>query len=602
MADRTLVDRLLMLPLARVHSRRAFRRFMRDAQHVTAVQHRVLFQKIRANADSAYGRDFGFGRIRSYDDFARQVPVTVYDDLAPYVERVKRGEVSAMFGPGQRVLMFAMTSGSTAEPKYIPVTEAFLKTYRRGWNAFGVRAISDHPGCFLRHIVQVTSPMNETHAPSGVPCGAITGIMAATQKRLVRKYYVAPLCVAYIGDASARYYTIMRLALSRDVAFMITANPATQLKLARTVDAESERIIRDVRDGTLCETLAVAPEIRAELAPRLMPDPKTARRLDAIRERSGRLLPKDYWNLGFLGNWTGGTMGLYLQQFGEYFGDTPVRDIGLLASEGRMSIPIVDGSPAGILDVGGNFYEFIPIEQADSANPTALRAHEVEVGREYEILLTTDAGFYRYRIGDVVRVVDFFGPTPMIEFLHKGAHACSLTGEKLTERQTVLAFERTRRALGLELSNFVLAPYWDDPPYYVLHVEGPLPGPAQLNDHTRTGEASPSPKRERGDSKPVACAPGSVGQRIVAGRRLAERMDMELRGVNIEYDSKRGSERLGSVRVNELPPEYLFRRHAELSARRRASNEQYKPQYLYPKPGDDAEFPTMREPSVSLPP
>ena len=551
MADRSLADRLL-LSLARAHARAAFNRFVRDTRNLVDVQHRVLFEKIRANADSAYGREFGFKHVRTYADFVSHVPVTIYENLTPYVERVRLGETSAMFGRGQRVLMFAMTSGSTAEPKYVPVTETFLKNYRRGWNAFGVRALGDHPGTFLRHIVQVTSPMDERRAPSGVPCGAITGIIAATQKRLVRRYYVAPLCVAYVSDPTARYYTIMRLALPRDVAFMVTANPATQLKLARAADSAADRIIRDIRDGTLDEALSIPQSIRAELAPLLKPDREAARRLESIREQTGRLLPKDYWRLGFLANWTGGTMGLYLQQFPEYFGDVPVRDIGLLASEGRMSIPIADGTPAGILDVTGNFYEFIPIEETDSADPTVLQAHELEVGREYEILLTTDAGFYRYRIGDVVRVADFFGPTPMIEFLHKGANTCSLTGEKLTEQQAVLAFEQTRCALGLAGTHFVLAPYWGDPPYYVLHVDEP----------------------------PVAsCA------------ELARRMDDSLRRVNIEYDSKRGTQRLGAVRVNQLPEGHLARMHAELAAGRRTVNEQYKPQYLYRNPGDDDALP-----------
>ena len=555
MGDRTFADKLKLI-FAMAHSRALFKRFVRDAHAAIEVQQRVLFDKLRGNVDSAYGRDFGFKHIRSYADFARQVPITAYEDLVPYVERVKHGEVSAMFGRGQRVLMFAMSSGTTTEPKYVPVTETFLKTYRRGWNVFGGRAISDHPGSFLRRIVQVTSPMDETRAPSGVPCGAITGLMAATQKRLVRRYYVAPLCVAYISDPAARYYTIMRLALSEDVAFMITANPATQLKLVRTADSAAERIIRDIRDGTLDE--ALPPEIRAQLTPRLKPDPQTARRLEAIRERSGRLLPKDYWNLGFLANWTGGTMGLYLQQFPEYFGDTPVRDIGLLASEGRMSIPIADGTSAGVLDVGGNFYEFIPIEEADRSNPTVLRAHQVQVGREYEILLTTDAGFYRYRIGDVVRVTEFFGPTPMIEFLHKGANTCSLTGEKLTEQQVVLAFEQACRTLGFQAANFVLAPHWGDPPYYVLHIEDPCPA------------------------------------------ELTRQMDETLRRANIEYDSKRRTQRLGSVQGNQLPEGHLTRKHAELSTRHRESNEQYKPQYLYQKPGDDAEFPGARERSVPV--
>lgn len=552
-ADR-LLDRLLLIA-AKGHANHVLNRFLRATRNVPAVQDRKLRSKIAANAESAYGRDFGFRSIRTYDDFRRAVPISTYDDLAPYVRRVMNGDTAAMFGRGQRVLMFAMTSGSTAEPKYVPVTEPFLRDYRRGWNAFGVKALRDHPGTFLRPLVQVTSPMDERPSPCGIPCGAITGIMAATQKRLVRKYYVTPLCMAYVTDPAARYYTIMRLALPRDVAFMITANPATQLKLAKAADASAPALIRDIRDGMLDPGLTIPAVVRGQLTAALRPDPVAAARLESILARTGRLLPKDYWRLGFLANWTGGTMELYLRQFPEYFGNTPVRDIGLLASEGRMSIPLEDGSAGGVLDVLGNFYEFIPIEEADAASPTVLRAEELEIGRQYEIMLTTSAGFYRYNIGDVVRVVDFVGQAPVIEFLHKSGNTCSLTGEKLTERQALLAFEQASRGGLPYAATFVLAPRWADPPRYCLHVEAPVPEPAAL----------------------------------------ARRMDAALAQVNLEYASKRHSDRLGSVEVNVLPEGWLTKRNADESASRRAVNEQYKPRYLYARPGEDAAFPQGRQ-------
>ena len=81
---------------------------------------------------------------------------------------------------------------------------------------------------------------------------------------------------------------------------------------------------------------------------------------------TGGLLPKDYWpNLQFLSNWMGGTMKAYLRGYPEFFGETPVRDVGLIASEGRMTIPIEDGTPAGVLDVRHHYFEFIPEDQAD---------------------------------------------------------------------------------------------------------------------------------------------------------------------------------------------------------------------------------------------
>ena len=93
-----------------------------------------------------------------------------------------------------------------------------------------------------------------------------------------------------------------------------------------------------------------------------------ARRLEEIANETGRLLPKDYWpNLQFLSNWMGGTMRAYLRGYPEFFGETPVRDVGLIASEGRMTIPIEDGTAAGILDVRHHYFEFIPEEQGGIA-------------------------------------------------------------------------------------------------------------------------------------------------------------------------------------------------------------------------------------------
>jgi len=78
--------------------------------------------------------------------------------------------------------------------------------------------------------------MDESVTPAGIPCGAITGLMAATQKRLVRRYYVAPEVVSRSMTRRRSTTPSCGLAVPRDVAFLITASPATQLKLARAAD------------------------------------------------------------------------------------------------------------------------------------------------------------------------------------------------------------------------------------------------------------------------------------------------------------------------------------------------------------------------------
>ncbi len=541
----------LLARLAKLHAGRMFRRFMRDAARARAVQDRLLTSLVGANASSDYGQAHGFASIRGYADFVRQIPITRYDMLKPYVERVMAGETSAMFGDVQRVHMFAMTSGTVDEPKYVPVTDRFMAEHRAGWNAFGAKALSDHPDALVRYILQVTSPMDEERAAGGLPCGAITGMMARNQKRIVRKYYITPPEVAYISDTTARRYTIMRLAMPADVSWIVTASPATVLQLARIGDAESERIIRDVRDGTLSADMDIPSDVRQALAPRLTADTAAADRLARLRSEWGRLYPRDYWNLGFLANWTGGTMGLYLQDFPEYFGDVPVRDIGLLATEGRMSLPIEDGTASGVAMVSSVFLEFIPAEQYGREDPDVLRCHEVEVGREYFLLLTNSAGFYRYDIGDCVRVTGFVGEAPLIAFLNKGAHISSVAGEKITEHQVVSAFERAAAACDPGSREFVLAPRWGQPPCYRLFVE------PDASQHVSTLEP------------------------------LADVFDRVLSEMNIEYASKRSSGRLGDVELVTLQTGAMADLHREQAHRYRASNEQFKHRYLLTHPGED---------------
>lgn len=551
-----MVDRLLTR-LAGWSARRNYAAFARAAAEASATQAQILRRHLARHADSAFGGEHGFSRIGGYRDFVRAVPIGDYAAFAPYIDRMRRGEPTALLGPRQKLLMFALTSGTTAEPKYIPVTAEFLRAYQRGWKIWGVRTLHDHDGAFLRGIVQITSPMRDHATPSGVPCGAITGLLAASQLALVRRFYVAPLVVADIADTAAKYYTIMRLALPRDVSFMVTANPATLLQLARSAAQNAESMIRDIRDGTLCDRFNVPPAVRAALTPRLTPMPDAARRLEHLAERHGALRPRDYWNLSFVAHWTGGTMGLYRRFFPAWFGDVAVRDIGLLASEGRMSIPIDDNTPSGVLDVTSMFFEFIPADEYGAPQPTVLRCNELRVGGEYFLLLTNASGLCRYDIGDRVRVTGWYGAAPMVAFLSKGAHTSSLAGEKLTEHQVVEAMQRLAAGGRAVIESFVLVPCFAERPYYRLYADG--------------------------DALPAAIRG--------CGAEFSRDFDRALCAMNIEYEQRRQTDRLGGVEVFVTPPEFLARRDAGRRSAASSRAEQFKHQYLITTCGVDADWP-----------
>jgi hypothetical protein len=236
-------------------------------------------------------------------------------------------------------------------------------------------------------------------------------------------------------------------------------------------------------------------------------------------DRLGVLRPQDAWPvLTVLGIWTGGSARAYRPAVRQAYGDVAVRDHGLSASEGRMTIPLADDTASGVLDIGAHFYEFVPELQIDDAQPDTLLAHELEVGGTYYILLTTASGLHRYDIRDVVRCTGHLGTTPILEFLHKGAHIANVTGEKVTESQVVAAVGAALQRLALSLTYYTVTPVWGSPPAYGLLLEnGELPG---MQDATR----------------------------------LAAFTDLELQQLNCEYAEKRASGRLAPLRPLMLPP------------------------------------------------
>ena len=107
----------------------------------------------------------------------------------------------------------------------------------------------------MRPIVQMSGDWDEFRTESGIPCGAVTGLTATMQKRIIRWLYCVPGCVGRIKDPPAKYYAVLRLSLPRSVGMIIAANPSTLINLARAGDQEKESLIRDMRDGTLSPTL-----------------------------------------------------------------------------------------------------------------------------------------------------------------------------------------------------------------------------------------------------------------------------------------------------------------------------------------------------------
>jgi hypothetical protein len=537
-----------MLPLrwAYLAARRfEIKRFIAQARHSRRIQHGVLLEKVRRHADSDFGREHGFADIRSVADFRRRMPISTYDDYRPYIERVKRGELGAMFAPGTRLWMFALTSGTSGEPKFIPVTGEFFREYRRGWHLWGAQTYLDHIDLTWKYALQLTSNWQEFYTEGGIPCGQISGLAAEAAPPISRTIFLLPQWLSKIPDSGARRYVALRLSISSaKVGIIITANPSTLIELARLADHRRDSLIRDLHEGTLADDVDVPAEIRRRLAPLLKKRyPKRAGQLESIVERTGSLHPIDFWpRMSVMGVWTGGSVGAYLPRVREYYGDPAFRDHGLSASEGRMTIPFVDGTCAGMLDYETSYFEFIPEEEHDNDHPTVLEAHELEADRNYYIVLTTSSGFYRYDIHDLVRCVGYEGTAPRLEFLNKGSGFANLTGEKISEFQAVSAVKHGFAELDLPFEPFTMAPEFGDPPGYVVLMENVPPGFHEVE--------------------------------------LAGKINDHLMRLNTEYESKMHSGRLRPVTLRQVPPGTWERLRRCKMSYRGVSVEQYKHPYL----------------------
>jgi GH3 auxin-responsive promoter len=539
-----MVPRLLILALGKIvgfPSRVKLWQFASACGNPRDVQEALLLQIVREQTATDFGRDHGFATIRTVADFRRQLPIASYEAFEPYIARVRQGDTKALLAD-ERVLMFALTSGTTAARKTIPITPRYLADYRRGWNRWGLRALLDHQRISCSPILQVAGDPEEFRTEAGVPCGSLSGLTVRMQKRFIRFLYTFPASASQIHDHSAKQYVALRLSLARPVGMIVAPNPSTLSSLARLLNERKEALLRDLRDGALDSSLPISENVRAELSPYLRKRPARARQLGAIAEKTGELWPRDVWppDRMLLGTWTGGSVGPYLRQLSCYYGDTYVRDLGLLASEGRMNIPLEDGTSAGALDITTHYFEFIPESEIDSPRPTMLAAHEVEEDKTYFLVPTTAAGLYRYDLRDLVRVTGFYRRTPLIEFLGKGSQFASLTGEKLSEYQVTQAVDREVKRRGLHLPVYALAPWWDErQPHYALFIE-----------------------RGAWD--------------IATATEVAQSIDAALSQSNDEYRSKRATGRLGPLCIAWLPPAAWETWDRERLAKTGGTAEQYK--------------------------
>jgi hypothetical protein len=494
------------------------RRFRRACRQPLFNQTEKLLSIVSANQNTAFGKAHNFEKIKSVSDYRRYVPPCRYEDLQPYIDALQEGHRNQL--TTEEPFMFATTSGTTAKPKFIPITETHLRDYTHAFQIHNYHLIKDNYQAASGRFLILTSNDEEGRAPCGLPYGAVSGLLNRRQSPIIRRHFAIPYEMCKIKDVDVKYYLLLRTALAQNVTAVLACNPSSLLLLSAQLGEHASDLVADIFDGTVKSSYAPPRYLDAAFSSFLGANREKARQLEKLLNQDGLLTPKTVWpNLGVLSCWKGGPMSFYLEKLPDQYGPIPVRDFGYMASEGRGSIPLADDGAGGVLAINSHFFEFVEEEGMDDQEPLFLTADQLSLGRRYYIFFTTAAGLYRYNINDLIEVVGFENNTPIIAFVRKGGGISSITGEKITEEQVLTAITQVARQLNLiAISHFTAEVALGMPPHYVCFAE--------LN----------------------SALPQSVQDEFL---RL---FDHSLRMQNPEYEDKRSSRRLGMPRLRILPP------------------------------------------------
>ena len=389
------------------------------------VQQEVFHKLLESAKNTAFGKDHKFSEIRSYEDFKKRVPVRDYEDLKPYVERVVKGEPDVLW-PGLPIY-FAKTSGTTSGVKYIPLTkESMPEHIKAARNALLTYIHETGNADFVngKMIFLQGSPVLDTKYK--VPTGRLSGITAHHVPQYLQKNRLPSYETNCIEDWETKVDAIVNETINEDMRLISGIPPWVQMYFDKLSQKAGGMKIKDVFKNF---SLFVYGGVNFEPY-RAKMEESIGRKIDSIETYPA--------SEGFIA-----------------YQDSQTEN-GLL-----------------LLANSGIFYEFIPTEEYFNENPTRICLKDVEVGKNYAIVLNTNAGLWGYSIGDTVKFVSK-NPYKII-VSGRIKHYISAFGEHVIGEEVEHALLSVARAEGVEITEFTVAPQVNDPdgglPYHEWFIE-----------------------------------------------------------------------------------------------------------------------------------
>lgn len=501
-------------------------------ERAAVVQQDMLRRCLSPNADTAFGHQHRFAQLSTLTDYRQAVPIRTYTELAPWIERSAAGEANVL--THESPLRFWKTTGTTSEPKKVPVTPAAAACTTESFLALQGTQLHYHPELGERNdttLLTHISPKPVKQFLAGVPF--VTTTELPMEIRPGREDLVAPWMLSFqqvVEDDAERLYYLLCHASLHDLRAIACLHPSRFQTITATLARQAPRLLEELREGTV---------LGEPVRPRR---PDRAAELEALAGAQGQLLPRHLWpNLKVLTSWSGSYLARYRPAmraaFCEGFLATPS-----ISSEVFLTMTVDEDPVSQPLNLRGGVFEFAVAERPVSAGTPTLFFDELSIGETYEVIITTLGGLYRYATADLFQVAGVYLGVPRLEY--KGRRSVAdLTGEKLAEEQVLEAVQGMLRELTVQGVNFTVCGLQSEQPGYVLVLE-------QAEDE----ELTSSP--------------------------LAKNVDARLRALNSRYELKRSFGDLAEILVHLVSPG-TFARYRELRIRRGSPAGQLKDTILH---------------------
>ena len=365
-----------------------------------------------------WGKQYGYGQIKSYSDFKAQVPLSVYDDLNPYIKRMMKGEKDVLW-PG-KIKMFAKSSGTTEDKsKYIPVSRENLKTchIKGSWDASSIlyrynpaSQVFASKGLILGGSLQAW-PENPD-----IMVGDVSALMISNIPAIGRPFVTPSIDIALLSDWNEKIPLLAELSSKENVAGFGGVPSWLLILFRRILDISGKTDLTEVWPG-----LEVFFHGGVNFTP--------------YRKQFEALIPKDDF--------------VYINVYNSTEGYFAVQD--KVGSKDDDMLLLLNSNV---------FYEFMPFQQFGKENPDTVSLRDVEKGVNYALIVNSNAGLWRYIIGDTV---EFTSLKPYrIRITGRTKHFINVFGEEVMVSNTDKALEISIKKHDAIIEEYTVGPVFPE--------------------------------------------------------------------------------------------------------------------------------------------